>query len=131
VTQPTLAPEDIGRSKELHEAGASTDHAIRLAITRTAATVTSAAIIMVAVFGLFATLSMIMMQQTGFGLAVAVLLDATVVRAALVPATMKLLGELNWYLPHALRRLPFLSPEGDGRPAPPQPVSRPAGVPRV
>ena len=85
--------------KELHDAGASTDDAIRLAITRTAGTVTSAAIIMVAVFGLFATLSLIMMQQMGFGLAVAVLIDATVVRAVLVPATMKLLGEWNWYLP--------------------------------
>jgi uncharacterized membrane protein YdfJ with MMPL/SSD domain len=110
----------LSRIKELHDAGETTDDAIRLAITRTAGTVTSAAIIMVAVFGLFATLSMIMMQQMGFGLAVAVLLDATVVRAVLVPATMKLLGEWNWYLPHALRWLPSLSSEGDGRPAPPQ-----------
>ena len=92
----------LSRVKELHDAGETTDDAIRLAITRTAGTVTSAAIIMVAVFGLFATLSLIMMQQMGFGLAVAVLLDATVVRAVLVPATMKLLGEWNWYLPHWL-----------------------------
>ena len=68
----------LSRIKELHDAGATTDDAIRLGITRTAGTVTSAAIIMVAVFGLFATLSMIMMQQMGFGLAVAVLIDATV-----------------------------------------------------
>ena len=54
---------------------------------------------MVAVFGLFASLSMIMMQQMGFGLAIAVLIDATVIRAVLVPSTMKLLGEWNWYLP--------------------------------
>jgi RND superfamily putative drug exporter len=81
----------LRRIKELHDAGESTDDAIRLAITRTAGTVTSAAIIMVAVFGLFATLSMIMMQQMGFGLAIAVLIDATVIRAVLVPATMKLL----------------------------------------
>ena len=93
----------LSRIKELHDAGASTDDAIRLAITRTAGTVTSAAIIMVAVFGLFASLSLIMMQQLGFGLAVAVLIDATVVRAVLVPATMKLLGEWNWYLPNWLR----------------------------
>jgi uncharacterized membrane protein YdfJ with MMPL/SSD domain len=103
----------LSRVKELHDAGHATDEAIRLAITRTAGTVTSAAIIMVAVFGLFATLSMIMMQQMGFGLAVAVLIDATVIRAVLVPATMKLLGESNWYLPRWLERLPSLSPEGE------------------
>jgi RND superfamily putative drug exporter len=102
----------LSRVKELHDAGASTDDAVRLGITRTAGTVTSAAIIMVAVFGLFATLSMIMMQQMGFGLAVAVLIDATVVRAVLVPATMKLLGEWNWYLPGWLAWLPSLDSEG-------------------
>ena len=103
----------LSRIKELHDAGTPTDEAIRLAITRTAGTVTSAAIIMVAVFGLFATLSLIMMQQMGFGLAVAVLIDATVIRAVLVPATMKLLGEWNWYLPRWLEWMPSLSPEGD------------------
>jgi uncharacterized membrane protein YdfJ with MMPL/SSD domain len=108
----------LSRVKELHDAGESTDDAVRLAITRTAGTVTSAAIIMVAVFGLFATLSMIMMQQMGFGLSVAVLIDATVIRAVLVPATMKLLGEWNWYLPGWLEWLPSLSPEGERR-APP------------
>ena len=71
-------------------------------------------------FGLFATLSLIMMQQMGFGLAIAVLIDATVVRAVLVPSTMKLLGEWNWYLPRWLQWLPTLAPEGDGRPAPPR-----------
>jgi RND superfamily putative drug exporter len=96
----------LSRIKELHDAGHSTDDAVRLGITRTAGTVTSAAIIMVAVFGLFASLSMIMMQQMGFGLAVAVLLDATIVRAVLVPSTMKLLGEWNWYLPRWLERFP-------------------------
>jgi uncharacterized membrane protein YdfJ with MMPL/SSD domain len=101
----------LSRVKELHDAGETTEDSIRLAITRTAGTVTSAAVIMVAVFGLFATLSMIMMQQMGFGLAVAVLLDATVVRAVLVPATMKLLGEWNWYLPHRLDWLPALKAE--------------------
>ena len=102
----------LSRIQELHDAGVATDDAIRLSIIRTAGTVTSAAIIMVAVFGLFATLSMIMLQQMGFGLAVAVLLDATVVRAVLVPATMKLLGEWNWYLPNWLGWLPTLAPEG-------------------
>ena len=110
----------LSRIKELHDAGATTDDAIRLAITRTAGTVTSAAIIMVAVFGLFATLSLIMMQQMGFGLAIAVLLDATVVRAVLVPSTMKILGEWNWYLPRWLEWLPTLAPESEQPPAPPR-----------
>jgi RND superfamily putative drug exporter len=107
----------LSRVKELREAGMSTDDAIQLAITRTAGTVTSAAIIMVAVFGLFATLSMIMLQQMGFGLAIAVLLDATVVRAVLVPSTMKLLGEWNWYLPSWLEWLPSLALEGERTPS--------------
>ena len=114
----------LSRVKELHDDGASTDDAVRLAITRTAGTVTSAAIIMVAVFGLFATLSMIMMQQMGFGLAVAVLIDATVVRAVLVPAVMKLLGEWNWYLPSWLEWLPSLSPDGERAPRRRQPPER-------
>jgi RND superfamily putative drug exporter len=105
----------LSRIKELHDEGETTEDAIRLAITRTAGTVTSAAIIMVAVFGLFASLSTIMMQQMGFGLAVAVLLDATVIRAVLVPSAMKLLGERNWYLPEWLAWLPTLSPESGGR----------------
>jgi putative drug exporter of the RND superfamily len=102
----------LSRIKELHDAGETTEDAVRLAITRTAGTVTSAAVIMVAVFGLFASLSMIMMQQMGFGLAIAVLIDATVVRAVLVPSTMRLLGDWNWYLPSWLDWLPSLSPEG-------------------
>jgi uncharacterized membrane protein YdfJ with MMPL/SSD domain len=110
----------LSRIKELHDAGTPTDEAIQLAITRTAGTVTSAAIIMVAVFGLFAALSLIMMQQMGFGLAIAVLIDATVVRAVLVPATMKLLGEWNWYLPNWLDWVPSLAPEGESTPPPPR-----------
>jgi RND superfamily putative drug exporter len=111
----------LSRIKELHDGGVPTEEAVRLGITRTAGTVTSAAIIMVAVFGLFASLSLIMMQQMGFGLAVAVLIDATVIRAVLVPATMKLLGERNWYLPSWLEWLPSLSPEGEQRtPQPPR-----------
>jgi uncharacterized membrane protein YdfJ with MMPL/SSD domain len=106
----------LSRVKELHDAGETTESAIKLAITRTAGTVTSAAIIMVAVFGLFSSLALIQMQQMGFGLAVAVLIDATVVRAVLVPAVMKLLGEWNWFLPRRLEWLPTLAPDGDGHP---------------
>ena len=61
-----------------------------------------------------------MMQQMGFGLAIAVLIDATVVRAVLVPSTMKLLGEWNWYLPRWLEWLPTLTPEGEQPPRPPR-----------
>jgi RND superfamily putative drug exporter len=102
----------LSRVKELHDAGESTEDAVRHAITRTAGTVTSAAIIMVAVFGLFGTLSEIDVKQMGFGLAVAVLIDATIIRAVLLPAAMQLLGEWNWYLPAWLEWLPSLSPEG-------------------
>src|SRR5689334_20855432 len=85
-----------------------------------------AAVIMVAVFGLFATLSLIQMPQLGFGLAVAILIDATIVRAVLLPSTMRLLGEWNWYLPRWLLWLPSLAPEASGtrRICPPRPLSR-------
>jgi uncharacterized membrane protein YdfJ with MMPL/SSD domain len=111
----------LSRVKELHDAGASTEEAVRRAITHTAGTVTSAALIMVAVFGLFATISTIDIKQMGFGLAVAVLIDATIVRAVLLPAAMKLLGEWNWYLPAWLEWLPTLSPEGAPEKAPEAP----------
>jgi putative drug exporter of the RND superfamily len=71
----------------------------------------------VLVFSIFGTLSLIMMKQFGVGLAVAVLIDATIVRAVLLPATMKLLGEWNWYLPSWLGWLPKLRLEGAPAPA--------------
>jgi uncharacterized membrane protein YdfJ with MMPL/SSD domain len=67
--------------------------------------ITSAAVVMVAVFSTFATLSVTSMQQLGVGLAVAILLDATIVRGLLVPAVMTLLGERNWYLPRRFERV--------------------------
>ena len=114
----------LSRVKELHDAGHTTDDAVRLAIARTAGTVTSAAVIMVAVFGVFASLSLIMFQQMGFGLAVAVLIDATIIRAVLVPATMALLGDWNWYLPRRLEWLPSASGHGRRRRTAPRPVAR-------
>jgi RND superfamily putative drug exporter len=78
----------------------------------TGAIITGAALIMVAVFSGFALGDLVMLQQMGFGLAVAVFLDATVVRSVLVPATMKLLGDRNWYLPKWLQWLPELDVEG-------------------
>jgi RND superfamily putative drug exporter len=101
----------LSRIKELRDSGLSTEDAVSRGIRRTAGTVTSAAIIMVAVFGIFGTLRMIMMKQMGVGLAVAVLIDATIIRGVLLPATMKLLGEWNWYMPPWLEWLPSLTPE--------------------
>jgi RND superfamily putative drug exporter len=83
-----------------------TEDAVAHGIKSTAGVVTSAAIVMVAVFAVFATLRAVEFKQMGVGLAVAVLLDATLVRAVLLPATMKLLGDWNWYLPRPLHRLP-------------------------
>jgi RND superfamily putative drug exporter len=101
----------LSRIKELRDSGLSTEEAVSRGIRRTAGTVTSAAIIMVAVFAIFGTLRLIMMKQLGVGLGLAVLIDATVIRGVLLPATMKLLGEWNWYLPRWLEWVPSLTPE--------------------
>jgi RND superfamily putative drug exporter len=106
----------LSRIKELRDAGLPTEEAVSRGIRRTAGTVTSAAIIMVAVFAIFGTLKLIMMKQLGVGLAVAVMLDATVIRGVLLPATMKLLGEWNWYMPRALDWVPSVLPEPSTRP---------------
>jgi RND superfamily putative drug exporter len=102
----------LSRVKELRDGGMTTEEAVSTGIRHTAGTVTSAAIVMVAVFAIFATLRTIDMKQMGIGLSVAVLIDATVVRAVLLPSAMKLLGEWNWYLPSWLEWLPSLSAEG-------------------
>jgi len=112
----------ISRIRETFDRGASMDDAISHGIKSTAGTVTSAAIVMVAVFSIFATLSMLMFKQFGVGLAAAILIDATIVRGVLLPATMKLLGERNWYLPRWLEWLPRLEgsesePAVDAKPA--------------
>jgi RND superfamily putative drug exporter len=96
----------VSRIKELVDRGESTEEAVLHGITRTAPSVTSAAAVMVAVFAIFATLSLLQFKQMGFGLAVAIAVDATVVRAVLLPATMKILGRWNWYLPRWLQWLP-------------------------
>jgi uncharacterized membrane protein YdfJ with MMPL/SSD domain len=101
----------VSRIRETFDRGASMDEAISHGIKSTAGVVTSAAIVMVAVFSIFATLSMLMFKQFGVGLAVAILIDATLVRGVLLPATMKLLGERNWYLPRWLEWLPRLEPD--------------------
>ncbi len=96
----------LSRIREAFDRGESTEDAVAHGIKATAGVVTSAAVVMVAVFAIFATLSMIEFKQMGVGLAVAILLDATLVRAVLLPAAMKLLGDRNWYLPRGLRWLP-------------------------
>jgi uncharacterized membrane protein YdfJ with MMPL/SSD domain len=101
----------LSRVKELHDEGMSTEEAVAAGIKRTAGTVTSAAVVMVAVFAIFVTLHTLDIKQMGFGLAAAILIDATVVRGVLLPAAMKLLGDWNWYLPRWLEWLPRL--EGD------------------
>jgi uncharacterized membrane protein YdfJ with MMPL/SSD domain len=101
----------LSRVREAFNRGMGSDEAIAYGIRSTAGVVTSAAIVMVAVFAVFATLSMLFFKQFGVGLAVAVLLDATIVRAVLLPATMKLLGDWNWYLPSWLQWLPHFDPE--------------------
>ncbi len=98
----------ISRIRETFDRGASTEEAIAHGIKSTAGVVTSAAIVMVCVFAIFGTLSMLFFKQFGVGLATAILLDATIVRAVLLPATMKLLGDWNWYLPSWLQWLPRL-----------------------
>ena len=109
----------LTRVRELYDRGMSTDDAVREGISRTAGTVTSAAVVMVGVFGVFATLSFIDFKEMGVGLAAAVLIDATIIRGVLLPATMKLLGEWNWYLPRWLGWLPRIRLEGSApQPAP-------------
>ncbi|PKW10757.1 putative drug exporter of the RND superfamily [Streptomyces sp. 1222.5] len=99
----------VSRIREARMRGRDTRDAIRHGVVTTAGVVTSAAVIMVAVFAIFGTLSMQSMKQMGVGLAAAVLIDATVIRGVLLPAVMALLGERNWYFPKWLHRLPDLT----------------------
>ena len=107
----------LSRVREAYDSGMPTDRAVAHGIQATAGVVTSAAVVMVAVFAIFATLGLIDLKMMGVGLAVAVLLDATIVRAILLPATMALLGDWNWYLPHWLEWLPHTAPQRDRAPA--------------
>jgi uncharacterized membrane protein YdfJ with MMPL/SSD domain len=105
----------LSRVREAVDAGERTETAVRGSIAVTAGVVTAAAVVMVCVFSLFGTLSSLELKQAGVGLAVAVLIDATLIRGVLLPATMKLLGEWNWYLPRQLQWLPRVA---DERPQP-------------
>jgi RND superfamily putative drug exporter len=96
----------ISRIRETFDRGANMDDAVSHGIKSTASVVTSAALVMVCVFSIFATLSTPFFKQFGVGLAAAILIDATIVRAVLLPATMKLLGNRNWYTPHLAQLAP-------------------------
>jgi RND superfamily putative drug exporter len=113
----------LTRIREAFDRGRPTEDAVTHGIKTTAGVVTSAAAVMISVFAIFATLSLLIFKQLGVGLAVAVLLDATIIRGVLLPATMKLLGDWNWYLPRWLEWLPRVS--GEAPAAAPAPPARP------
>ena len=109
----------LSRVREAYDRGLSNEDAVAHGIRSTAGVVTSAAAVMVATFSVFAMLPLIDMKEMGIGLAAAVLIDATLIRAVLLPATMKLLRERNWYLPSWLGWLPRLEHDDPApKPAP-------------
>jgi uncharacterized membrane protein YdfJ with MMPL/SSD domain len=116
----------VSRIKEGFDRGLTAKAAVAHGIRSTAGVVTSAAVIMVGIFSIFGTLSLESMKQISVGLAAAVLLDATIIRGVLLPATMTLLGDRNWYLPRVLNRIPDLSHREVYRE--PQPVAVPAAI---
>jgi uncharacterized membrane protein YdfJ with MMPL/SSD domain len=109
----------LTRIREAYDRGRLTTDAVSHGIKTTAGVVTSAAVVMISVFAIFATLSLLIFKELGVGLAVAVLIDATIIRGVLLPAGMKLLGDWNWYLPKWLEWLPHVGP-GAGTPAQPE-----------
>jgi uncharacterized membrane protein YdfJ with MMPL/SSD domain len=106
----------LSRVREAYLSGMSTAEAVRHGISTTAGTVTSAAVVMVVVFSVFVTLSFLDFKEMGVGLAAAVLIDATIIRGVLLPASMKVLGDWNWYLPSWLEWIPHVASEGDFEP---------------
>ncbi len=113
----------LSRIRERFERTGDNAESVAFGLRRTGALITGAALIMVAVFGGFASGDLVVFQQIGFGLAVAVAIDATLIRSILVPASMKLLGSRNWWLPRPLRWLPRLRLEGAvAAPSNPTPV---------
>ncbi len=110
----------LSRVREYYDRGLSTENAVARGIKSTAGVVTSAAAVMMLVFGVFALMPIVDMKEFGIGLSAAILIDATIVRAVLLPATMKLLGKWNWYLPTWLEWLPNLEHERSPEPVPQQ-----------
>jgi uncharacterized membrane protein YdfJ with MMPL/SSD domain len=108
----------VSRIREAFDGGMKTDQAVEHGIKSTAGVVTSAAFVMVAVFAIFGSLGILFLKEMGVGLAVAIFIDATIVRAVLLPASMKLLGDWNWYLPKGLEWLPKVRGEHEPQPEP-------------
>jgi RND superfamily putative drug exporter len=121
----------LSRIREAYDRGATTEQAVSHGIKTTAGVITSAALVMVCVFSVFGILSFMIFKQIGVGLAVAILIDATIVRAILLPASMKLLGDWNWYLPSWLEWLPHLEHGELFDPVAPPPTTAPAIEPAV
>jgi uncharacterized membrane protein YdfJ with MMPL/SSD domain len=107
----------LSRIKERYDETGDTTDAVTFGVASTARIITGAALIIVAVFAGFAAGELVMFQQMGFGVAIALLIDATIIRSVLLPATMHLLGRWNWYLPSWLDWLPRLQVEGTAQPA--------------
>ena len=103
----------LTRIKEAKDKGATSNEAVAQGISITSGTITSAASIMVVVFAVFVTLQLVIIRQMGLGLAVAVFVDATIIRCVLLPATMRLLGDWNWYMPKFLDWIPQVTIEGE------------------
>jgi uncharacterized membrane protein YdfJ with MMPL/SSD domain len=120
----------LSRVRELYLRGMPTEEAVQRGISTTAGTVTAAAIVMVGVFLVFVTLDFLDFKQLGLGLAVAVLIDATIIRGVLLPASMRVLGDWNWYLPSWLEWLPHVGADDDAAPPLEPPESGPAEEPR-
>ena len=122
----------LSRIREAYDGGMTTEAAVKHGIKTTAGVVTSAAIVMVAVFSVFGALQAMIFKQFGVGLAAAILIDATLIRAILLPATMSLLGKWNWYLPRWLEWLPHLEhgryPDPVEDVTPPEPELEPVGA---
>jgi len=116
----------LSRIREAYDRGMKTEDAVEHGIKTTAGVVTSAAVVMVGAFAIFATMPILDMKEMGIGLAAAVLIDATIVRAVLLPATMRLLGDWNWYLPKWLEWLPRLEHETRAPEAAPEAAPAPA-----
>jgi len=95
----------LSRIKEQHDAGMNTVNSVALGLQRSGRIITAAALILAVTFGAFASSEVSIMKMLGFGIALAILLDATVVRALLVPALMRLMGSLNWWAPKWMKKL--------------------------
>ena len=114
----------VSRVREARDRGLATSEAIRVGVTSSAGVVTSAAIVMIAVAAVFGLTPELSMKEAGLGMAAAVLIDATIVRAVLLPACMRVLGDANWYLPRWLNWLPAARLTEVGVPEPMPPAER-------